>query len=833
MTRWGKSFVLSCCLFMAAEAASRNCWAQAQDKGQDKAPVQEASAVQPANESGAKRVSGDAAKPRVQPAIERESWREHDNSLGPHLLKDLASDQKEIWASPFHLRMVDADWLVPLGLATGAMLGTDTEVSKHLSISESRQGEFKTFSDFGIASMAGAAGGLYLWGHMTHDDHKRETGLLAGEAAANSLAVTYAFKYGFGRERPLEDNYQGRFGQGGDSFPSEHAAAAWSIASVVAHEYPGPLTQILAYGLASAVSASRVNAKQHFPSDVLIGSAIGWFTGWQTYRKHHDPELGGDAWETYKESRDEGPGRPTTSSKGSPYMELDSWIYPALERLGALGYIQSEFLGLRPWTRIECAHLIEEAGDQMEAEGESDSREAAGIYDALEREFHEELNGGSERSIRLESIYAGVTGIAGPPLDDSYHFGQTIINNYGRPYQEGFNSYDGFSGYATEGRFVIYVRGEYQHAPSAPAYSQTIRNAIAVMDINPVQPAIPIPAANQFRLLDTYVAASVGGWDLAFGKQSLWWGPGEGGPLLFSDNAEPIYAFRASRIEPSTLPWVFHWLGPMKWDLFVGKLSGNEFPPRPLLHGETISFKPSPNLELGFSRTAEFGGVGRPLTPAAFWNSYTAFNLSSAQYASNDNPGKRTGGAHFSYRIPHLRNWLTVYSGSLADDDASPLQNPPRAAYDPGFYMPRLPGLPKLDFRFEAVYTDLPIHESVGGHFVYYDGHYHDLYTNKNNIIGSWIGREGQGIQAWSTYWFSSRNSLQLGFRHAEVSKDFLPGGETANDGSARINWWVHDVSLSGSVQYERWLAPILATGPQTNWTASFQIGFWPRSWSK
>lgn len=833
MTRWGKRFVVSCCLLVAAEAASRNCWARAQDKGPDKAQVQEASAVQPANESGAKRVSGDAAKPLVQPAIERESWREHDNSLGPHLLKDFASDQKEIWTSPFHLRMVDADWLVPLGIATGGMLATDTEASKHLSISESRQGEFKTFSDFGIASMAGAAGGLYLWGRMTHDDHKRETGLLAGEAAANSLAVTYAFKYGFGRERPLEDNYQGKFGQGGDSFPSEHAAAAWSIASVVAHEYPGPLTQILAYGLASAVSASRVNAKQHFPSDVLIGSAIGWFTGWQAYRAHHDPELGGDAWETYAESQDEGPGRPSTSSKGSPYVELDSWIYPALERLGALGYIRSEFLGMRPWTRIECAHLIEEAGDQMEAEGESDSGEAAGIYDTLAREFHEELDGGSERSIRLESIYAGVTGIDGPPLDDSYHFGQTIINNYGRPYQEGFNSYDGFSGYATEGRFVIYVRAEYQHAPSAPAYSQTIRNAIAVMDVNPVQPAIPVPAANQFRLLDTYVAASVAGWNLAFGKQSLWWGPGEGGPLLFSDNAEPIYMFRASRIEPSTLPWVFHWLGAMKWDFFVGKLSGNEFPPRPLLHGETISFKPTPNLELGFSRTAEFGGVGRPLTAGAFFNSYVGFFQSSALYAANDNPGKRTGGVDFSYRVPYLRNWLTVYSGSLSDDDPSPLGNPPRAAYDPGFYMPRLPGLPKLDFRFEAVYTDLPIHQSVGGRFVYYDGFYHDLYTNKNNIIGSWIGREGQGMQAWSTYWFSSRNSLQLGFRHAEVSKDLLPGGETANDGSATIHWWMHDVSLSGSVQYERWLAPILAAGPQTNWTASFQVGFWPKSWSK
>ena len=60
-----------------------------------------------------------------------------------------------------------------------------------------------------------------------------------------------------------------------------------------------------------------------------------------------------------------GAGDPThkPSIVGSPYVELDSWIYPAIERLAALGYIQDEFLGLRPWTRVECARLVQEGGD--------------------------------------------------------------------------------------------------------------------------------------------------------------------------------------------------------------------------------------------------------------------------------------------------------------------------------------------------------------------------------------------------------------------------------------------------------------------------------------
>lgn len=796
-------------------------------------PQQQLVGGPPAKDARAKKsLEANADSPSVAADTEPNSY---DDSLGPHLLKDFANDQKAIWTSPANLRLVDADWLLPLGIAAGITLATDTETSKHLSDSPSRINNSTNFSNYGVSSLAAAGGGLYLLGHFTHDDHKRETGLLAVEAAINSITATYALKYPSGRERPLEESYHGNFWQGGDSFPSEHAAAAWSIASVISHEYPGPLTSLFAYGMAAAVSASRVDAKQHFPTDVLIGSAIGWLSGEIVYRRHHDPELGGGDWETYAESRDASPARRLTRS-GSAYVELDSWIYPAIERLAALGYIHAQFLGMRPWTRIECAHLVEDAGDQIRSEDEQNSAEAAEIYNALEIEFEGDLaapDDGRETAARLESLYTGTTNISGQPLNDSYHFGQTIINNYGRPYQEGFSAYNGFSGYATAGRFTLYLRGEYQHAPFAPAYTLPVRQAVAVMDLNPLQPAIPFATVNQLTLLDTYAAANVAGWTLAFGKQSLWWGPAEGGALIFSDNAGPIYMFRASRIEPVTLPWIFHWLGHVKSDLFIGKLSGNQFPPRPLIHGEKISFKPTPNLEFGFSRTAEFGGVGRAITPAAIWNSYAGFFHSSQLYASNDNPGKRTGGFDFSYRLPFVRNWLTIYTDSLSDDDPSPLRDAPRDAFRSGIYLSHFPGVPKLDFRVEAVYTALPSSNSNSGQFVYFDTFYHDLYTNKNYIIGDWIGREGTGFQAWSTYWLGPRNGIQFGYRHAKVAKDFIPSGETLNDFSVKIDWWLHNgVSLSGSLQYEKWVAPILAPSPQTNWTSSVQITFEPHGLS-
>src|SRR5438046_10577956 len=121
-------------------------------------------------------------------------------------------------------------------------------------------------------------------------------GLCSADAAINSTAVTLLLKNAARRQRPFQTNGNGTFFQGGSSFPSEHAAIAWSVASVLAHEYPGTLSQILAYGLATTVSATRVTGQQHFTSDVIIGSALGWYFGRQVYRAHHDTDLGGAAW---------------------------------------------------------------------------------------------------------------------------------------------------------------------------------------------------------------------------------------------------------------------------------------------------------------------------------------------------------------------------------------------------------------------------------------------------------------------------------------------------------------------------------------------------------
>jgi len=120
-------------------------------------------------------------------------------------------------------------------------------------------------------------------GFLHHDQHATETGTLAGEAMVDSLVVDEVMKVVSMRERPTLDGAKGKFFQSSvgldSSFPSTHSIIAWSSATVIAEEYPGLLTQITAYGLATGVSLTRVLGKQHFPSDVLVGSAVGWMVG--------------------------------------------------------------------------------------------------------------------------------------------------------------------------------------------------------------------------------------------------------------------------------------------------------------------------------------------------------------------------------------------------------------------------------------------------------------------------------------------------------------------------------------------------------------------------
>jgi hypothetical protein len=208
-------------------------------------------------------------------------------------VKHVAEDEKGIVLSPLHAPAYDLLWIVPFGAATGVAIHYDTEAIRDLGIHTSRENKFNKLSDYaGLYGPFAAAGVGYAAGHVKQDDYLKETAVLSAEAMADAGILDEGMKYALDREYPMAHNAKGGFWPGGPkswpnnpSMPSEHAMNVWAFAHVVAGQYDGIATQALVYGVAGTVSVSRVLARQHFPSDVLVGSAFGWLIG--GYVLHH------------------------------------------------------------------------------------------------------------------------------------------------------------------------------------------------------------------------------------------------------------------------------------------------------------------------------------------------------------------------------------------------------------------------------------------------------------------------------------------------------------------------------------------------------------------
>lgn len=205
--------------------------------------------------------------------------------------RNILKDQEAIWTSPFRIRDSNALGPVALVLGTTLLITTDHQVmSEHFKDSSTNK-HANTVANGLVGAFVAVPAGLYVLGRERQSQHAIETGILSGEAIADSVGVNEVIRIIARRERPNVDGAKGKFFQDGvnfsSSFASNHSVIAWSSAAVIASEYNGPLTKILAYAAASGVTFARVASRDHFPSDVFVGSAVGWMIGRYVYHRHH------------------------------------------------------------------------------------------------------------------------------------------------------------------------------------------------------------------------------------------------------------------------------------------------------------------------------------------------------------------------------------------------------------------------------------------------------------------------------------------------------------------------------------------------------------------
>lgn len=123
-------------------------------------------------------------------------------------------------------------------------------------------------------------------GYLRGPREVRRGALTALLAAGGALLVNQGVLLLWSRPRPFDAHPQSvhtlvaRSADG--SFPSDHAAAAVAIATVLvmAHRRLG----LVALAAAALVCVARVYVGAHYPGDVLAGAAIGAGVAWLAYR---------------------------------------------------------------------------------------------------------------------------------------------------------------------------------------------------------------------------------------------------------------------------------------------------------------------------------------------------------------------------------------------------------------------------------------------------------------------------------------------------------------------------------------------------------------------
>jgi membrane-associated phospholipid phosphatase len=189
---------------------------------------------------------------------------------------------------------------------TVVMAPLDRAIARRLQDSTLQASRFLKAASTG-ARILGAPGSLvigssiYLGGRLTHSRDVSELGLHTTEAVIIADGITGVLKTVAGRGRPnLNPDAPFDFhllgGLQGDphrSFPSGHTTSAFAAASAASEEV-GQLwphqkgwVRVVLYGSAGLVGASRVYNNAHWASDVVIGAAIGSFTGWKVARYAH------------------------------------------------------------------------------------------------------------------------------------------------------------------------------------------------------------------------------------------------------------------------------------------------------------------------------------------------------------------------------------------------------------------------------------------------------------------------------------------------------------------------------------------------------------------
>jgi len=389
-------------------------------------------------------------------------------------------------------------------------------------------------------------------------------------------------------------------------------------------------------------------------------------------------------------------------AKASTYLPVDDEFYNTLYRLEAEGIIKSGLLTTKPLSLKEVKRLLLEA--ERNAEGRSPFIQ--GLIKPLKEKFKDE--GDDVRYIKPVDLTYSRYVYADSDIQALY------FNNDGDHYERGSNLRAGITSRAELGWLSFYLNPEFR-------YSEDDSDLVAKR---------------------VYGVLSFLGLELTAGKDSQWWGPGYHGGILLSNNPEPLTMLRLTNPQPVLLPWLFRYLGPLRFTVFATRLEKDRDIPEPYLWGMRINFKPHPYVEIGLSRTALLGGKGRSENLKTWWKSFTG----KGENETGVEAGDQRAGFDVKLTLPFELQPLQLYAEMAGEDEAGGL--PSKWAYLTGIYLPRIFNFEKIEFRAE--YATNHVSGSPNAwyrHHIYTSG-----YTYKDRVIGHHMGTDSKDIFVESSY---------------------------------------------------------------------------------
>lgn len=178
----------------------------------------------------------------------------------------------------------------------------------------------------------------------------------------------------------------------------------------------------------------------------------------------------------------------------------------------------------------------------------------------------------------------------------------------------------------------------------------------------------------EFRWDGSYGAILAGNWVLGAGFIDRWWGPGWEGSLILSSQARPPPAIFVQRNFTTPFSWpLLKALGPWQFTFFTGRLEGDRSDvPHALFTGMRFNFRPTPALEIGLSRTSQWGGEGRPETLRTFSNMLVGIDNATTADTSQE-AGNQLAGYDARWVSPLFDLPYALYGQAIGEDEADGL----------------------------------------------------------------------------------------------------------------------------------------------------------------